>query len=124
MPKDYGKVLCEIKERTREEQRHAWTLVNSVMLTLHWQVGSRLILQLEKAGWSMSVIARLSSDLRTEFPGMRAFSPRNLEQMLAFAAAWPDPKIVQGPLARFTWDQNIELLETLGARRSDESEQP
>jgi hypothetical protein len=124
LPKNYGKVLGKIKERTQQEQRHASTLVNSAMLMLHWQVGRMLLEQLENAGWSKSVVARLSSDLRAEFPGMRAFSPRNLKHMCAFAAAWPNPRIVQGPLARFTWDQNIALLERLGSGRSDEGEQP
>ena len=42
---------------------------------------------------------------------MRGFSPRNLKYMRAFAAAWPDRKIVQEALAQFTCTQEIAFLE-------------
>jgi hypothetical protein len=32
----------------------------------------------------------------------QGLSPRNLKYMRAFAAAWPDQSIVQGPLAQIT----------------------
>jgi DUF1016 N-terminal domain len=47
------------------------------------------------------------------FPDMTGLSPRNLKYMRAFAAAWPDEPIVQGPLAQITWHHNIALLERL-----------
>ena len=36
------------------------------------------------------MIDRLAHDLRTNFPEMKGFSPRNLKYMRAFAEAWPD----------------------------------
>jgi len=36
------------------------------------------------------VIARLSADLRAEFPGTRGLSVSNLKYMRRFAEAWPD----------------------------------
>lgn len=45
----------------------------------------------------------------------KGFSPRNLKYMRAFAAAWPDSAIVQGPLAQITWYHNITLIEKLAA---------
>jgi len=51
-------------------------------------------------GWGAKVIDRLSADLRLAFPDQNRFSARNLKYMRAFAAAWPDPAIVQGPLAQ------------------------
>jgi predicted nuclease of restriction endonuclease-like (RecB) superfamily len=59
------------------------------------------------------VIDRLSHDLRQEFPDMAGLSPRNLKYMRAFAAAWPDSKIVQPVVAQIPWRQNIALLERL-----------
>jgi predicted nuclease of restriction endonuclease-like (RecB) superfamily len=59
------------------------------------------------------VIDRLAADLREAFPDMKGFSPRNLKYMRAFAVAWPDIAIVQDPLARITWYQNLALLEKL-----------
>ncbi len=36
------------------------------------------------------VIERLAHVLRTAFPEMNGFSPRNLKYMRAFAKVWPD----------------------------------
>jgi predicted nuclease of restriction endonuclease-like (RecB) superfamily len=44
---------------------------------------------------------------------MKGFSPRNLKYMRAFAAAWPERKIVQEPLAQITWYHNLALIEKL-----------
>jgi predicted nuclease of restriction endonuclease-like (RecB) superfamily len=42
---------------------------------------------------------------------MKGFSSRSLKYMRAFAEAWPDRRIVQGPLAQLTWYHNLALLE-------------
>jgi uncharacterized protein DUF1016 len=58
----------------------------------------------QHSGWGAKIIDRLAGDLRGAYPDMKGFSPRNLKYMRAFSAAWPDRAIVQGPLARITWD--------------------
>lgn len=45
---------------------------------------------------------------------MQGLSPRNLKYMRSFAAAWPDPEIVQRVIAQLPWRQNIALLDKLG----------
>jgi predicted nuclease of restriction endonuclease-like (RecB) superfamily len=57
------------------------------------------------------VIDRLSADLRAAFPDMKGFSPRNLKYMRAFAAAWPDPAIVQQLAAQIPWFHSCVLLD-------------
>ena len=114
LPKDYGKVLGTIKDRIRQARSRVAMVANCGMLTLYWDVGRVILERQGKAGWGAKIVDRLSMDLRKEFPDMRGFSPRNLKYMRAFSAAWPDPQIVQGPLAQITWYHNIALLEKLG----------
>jgi len=57
------------------------------------------------------VIDRLSHDLKTAFPDMSGFSPRNLKYMRKFAESWSDKAIVQEVLAQITWYHNLALLE-------------
>lgn len=45
----------------------------------------------------------MAHDLRTAFPHMKGFSPRNLKSMRAFADAWPDAEFVQQAAARWPW---------------------
>jgi len=61
------------------------------------------------------VIDRLAHDLRTAFPEMQGFSPRNLKYMRAFAEAWPDAEIVQQVAAQLPWGHNLVLLDRLKA---------
>jgi len=53
------------------------------------------------------------ADLREAFPDMRGLSSRSLKYMRAFAAAWPDPAIVQRAAAQLPWRSNIALLDKL-----------
>lgn len=61
------------------------------------------------------MIDRLAHDLRTAFPEMKGFSPRNLKYMRAFAEAWPDAEIVQQVAAQLPWGHNLVLLDRLKA---------
>ena len=63
--------------------------------------------------WGVKVIDRLASDLRSAFPGIKGFSPRNLKYMRAFARARPDREFVQAVLARLPWYHHIALLDKL-----------
>ena len=55
--------------------------------------------------------ARLARDLRTAFPDMKGFFPRNLKYMRAFAEARLDSEFVQGVLAQLPWYRQLALLE-------------
>lgn len=59
------------------------------------------------------MIERLAQDLRTAFPDMKVFLPRNLRYMRAFAQAWPEEQFVQQVVAPFPWGHNLLLLERL-----------
>jgi len=113
MPVDYADVLCHIKERIRQERLRVVVAANSVLVRLYWDIGRMILERQGRSGWGARVIDRLAGDLRKEFPEMKGFSPRNLKYMRAFAAAWPDPSIVQEPLAQLAWSQNLALLERL-----------
>ena len=64
-------------------------------------------------GWGSSVIDRLSTDLKSRFPGAKGYSPRNLRYMRSFASAWPSRTILQAPLAELPWYHHLALLQKL-----------
>jgi predicted nuclease of restriction endonuclease-like (RecB) superfamily len=113
LPKGYEELLVELKERIRSARLRAGLAVNREMVLLYWQIGRDILQRQAHEGWGAKVIDRLSADLRRAFPEMTGLSPRNLKYMRAFAAAWPEEPIVQGPLAQITWYHNIALLEKL-----------
>jgi len=113
LPQGYAKTLGEIKRRIQEERLRVVLAANSAMVLLYWDIGRTILDRQKSEGWGAKVIDRLASDLRTSFPEMKGFSPRNLMYMRAFAEAWPDRLIVQEALAQITWYHNVTLIEKL-----------
>lgn len=114
MPPDgYIDWLQELKERIHNAQQRAALAVNQELVLLYWQIGQDILTRQAQQGWGAKVIERLAHDLRTDFPSMKGFSPRNLKYMRAFAEAWPDNQFVQEVLAQLPWYHQIALLDKL-----------
>ncbi len=113
MPEGYAELFAGIKERIARDRIKAVLAANSAMILLYWDIGQSILERQEQEGWGTKVIDRLSHDLKTAFPEMTGFSPRNLKYMRTFAEAWPDRKIVQRTVAQIPWGSNITLLDKL-----------
>ena len=118
LPADYANLLGEIKERVRTERVRVVLAANEAMVLLYWDIGKAILARQEREGWGARTIDRLSHDLREAFPDMRGFSPRNLNYMRAFAAAWPGREIVQQAAAQIPWFHNCILLDKVSDRRT------
>ncbi len=118
MPDGYPLTLREIRERIEEARLRAILDANATMLQLYWHIGRVILARQEAEGWGAKVIDRLSLDLRTAYPEMNGLSARNLKYMRAFAAAWPDPTVVQERLHKLTWYHHLALLEKLDTAES------
>lgn len=113
LPGDYGTTLADIKQRVSAQRLRVVVAANAAMVELYWDIGRTILDRQRNAGWGARIIDRLSADLRAAYPDMQGFSPRNLKYMRAFAAAWPDPSIVQRVAAQLPWRQNQVLLDRL-----------
>lgn len=118
MPEGYADWLTELKTHIHTAQQRATLTVNRQLVTLYWQIGRDILARQAEQGWGAKVIDRLAHDLRTAFPEMKGFSPRNLKYMRAFAEAWPEPEFVQEVLAQLPWYHQLALLDKL--KTSDE----
>jgi predicted nuclease of restriction endonuclease-like (RecB) superfamily len=112
-PDGYTEWLVDLKSRIHSAQQRAALAVNRELVLLYWQIGRDILARQAEQGWGAKVIERLAHDLRTAFPEMRGFSPRNLKYMRAFAEAWPDPEFVQQAVAQIPWGHNLVLLDRL-----------
>ena len=102
-PAGYADWLAELKTRIHTAQQRAALAVNRELVLLYWQIGRDILARQASQGWGAKVIERLAHDLRTAFPQMKGFSPRNPKYMRAFAEAWPDAEFVQAVLAQLPW---------------------
>ena len=112
-PIGYADWLVDLKARIHIAQQRAALAVNRELVLLYWQIGRDILARQAEQGWGAKVIERLSHDLRTAFPEMKGFSPRNLKYMRAFAEAWPDEEFVQAVLAQLPWYHQLALLDKL-----------
>jgi len=112
-PAGYSDWLVELKTRIHSAQQRATLAVNRELVLLYWQIGRDILVRQAEQGWGAKVIDRLAHDLRTAFPTMKGFSPRNLKYMRAFAEAWPDAEFVQAVLAQLPWYHQLALLDKL-----------
>jgi predicted nuclease of restriction endonuclease-like (RecB) superfamily len=111
MSQPYTTWLNDLKQRIHAAQQRAMLQVNKELVLLYWQIGQDILAQQQEQGWGAKVIDKLAHDLRTAFPEMKGFSPRNLKYMRAFAQAWQDPTIVQEVLALLPWYHHVTLLD-------------
>ncbi|NWB20255.1 MULTISPECIES: PDDEXK nuclease domain-containing protein [unclassified Pseudomonas] len=112
-PEGYSDWLSDLKSRIHCAQQRATLAVNRELVLLYWQIGQDILTRQARQGWGTKVIERLAQDLRSAFPEMKGFSPRNLKYMRAFAEAWPDVEFVQGVLAQLPWYHQLALLDKL-----------
>ncbi len=112
-PQDYAAWLAELKARIHTAQQRAALAANRELVGLYWRIGRDILERQAEQGWGAKVIERLAHDLRTAFPEMKGFSPRNLKYMRAFAEAWPDESFVQEVLAQLPWYHQLALLDKL-----------
>ena len=99
-PAGYAEWLGDIKTQIHEAQQRAAQALNLQLVSLYWGIGRAILDQQEQQGWGAKIIDRLAQDLRTNFPEMKGFSPRNLKYMRAFAEAWPEFGIGQAVLGQ------------------------
>jgi len=120
VPRSYAGLLEQIKQRVRVAQIRATLASNRELIQLYWDIGHDILKQQKTKGWGAQVIERLASDLRSAFPNIHGFSPRNLKYMRAFAGAWPERSIVQQLVAQIPWGHNVRILDRVPERPTRE----
>lgn len=81
---DYKGILRQIIAEVKSTRVVIANRINNSMIELYWNIGKHLSEKDITEGYGSSVVKRLSTDLKTEFPNMNGFSPRNLWDMKRF----------------------------------------
>ncbi|MFO0811012.1 MAG: PDDEXK nuclease domain-containing protein [Gemmataceae bacterium] len=97
----YANLLAEVKSRIQHAQTRAILAVNAELVRLYWEIGQLLDARQKQEGWGAAVIPRLAKDIHNELPDVKGFSERNIDSMIRFFRAFPDPvTISQQPVAK------------------------
>ncbi|MHB1015549.1 MAG: PDDEXK nuclease domain-containing protein [Desulfurivibrionaceae bacterium] len=101
----------EIKTLIDSARQRAAVAVNAELTLLYWQVGQRIhaeVLKGERGEYGKEVVLNLAKQLTIHYG--RGWSKRNLLNMVSFAQAYPDTKIVQTLSAQLSWSHFILLI--------------
>ncbi len=85
---DYKEWIKELKSRLRESQLKASIAVNEELLNFYWNLGADIVNKQKNFSWGDGFLTQLSKDLMEEFPDMKGFSKRNLEQIRKWYRFW------------------------------------
>lgn len=104
-------LLTELRELISQTQTQVARTVNSTLVQLYWQVGTRIrteVLKNERAEYGKQICVTVSHKLVAEFG--TGFSSPNLWKMLLFAELYPDGQILLTLSTKLTWSHFVELL--------------
>ncbi|MBI4515413.1 MAG: DUF1016 domain-containing protein [Deltaproteobacteria bacterium] len=88
---DFAALLADVKGRIQAAQTRAVLAVNAELVRLYWDIGRIIADRQRREGWGAAVIPRLAKELKNELPELKGFSERNIDRMIAFYRAYPDP---------------------------------
>jgi predicted nuclease of restriction endonuclease-like (RecB) superfamily len=120
VPVDYDDLLGDVLTAVKRAHTQLVARTNATVIELYWNIGRAILTRQVDQRYGTATINRLSTDLKSRYPGQRGFSPRNLWYMRAFAAAWPEVEILQRLLQNLGWGQNQILLDRLDNRTDRE----
>lgn len=81
---NYSTLLRHIKQRVALAQQRAIYSANEELLRMYWDLGQILCEAKNAEGWGKGTLARLSEDLKNEYPEEKGFSVRNFQFMIQF----------------------------------------
>lgn len=110
LPKGYGRLLTDIKERIRSAQYEALKAVNKELVGMYWDIGRMIVERQKGATWGKSVVQRLAADLRAEFPGVSGFSAQNLWRMRQFYEQYREHKKLSPLVREIAWTHNVIIM--------------
>lgn len=111
---EYKYWLKDLKKNVLQSQLKAVVKVNSALLEFYWELGEEIVQRQKQARWGDGFLKQLSQDLMAEFPEMKGFSKRNLEQIRKWCQFWSSASaIAQQPvsqLVQIPWGHNLKII--------------
>jgi len=111
---DYRVWIGELKSKFRQAQLTAAIKVNSTLLAFYWELGTDIVAKQQHSVWGEGFLTQLSQDLMAEFPEVKGFSKRNLEQIRRWYCFWQgDSAIAKQAASQITqipWWHNVIIV--------------
>jgi predicted nuclease of restriction endonuclease-like (RecB) superfamily len=110
---EYGAFIKDVKALIYRRQYEAMKQVNKELIALYWEIGEEIHKKQTDQGWGKSIVAILSQELQTEFPGVQGFSARNLWQMRNFYLEFSQTPNLQPLVAEISWTKITIIMQKI-----------
>jgi len=91
---EYRQFIEELKGRVLSARVAAARAVNRDLILLYWDIGRAIVEKQQVQGWGDSVVEMIAADLRSAFPQITGFSPRNVWDMRRLYAVYTAPEML------------------------------
>lgn len=111
VPVTYSQLLTDVVAEVRAARIRAGEAVNAERTRMYWRIGQLIMERRESQGWGTGVISQLAADLAAQFPGMRGWSPRNLQYMRSLAVVLARREDLATAVAQLPWGHITVLID-------------
>lgn len=104
-------LVSDIRQIILDARQKVAQAVDSGHVLMNWSIGTRIrkdILKEQRAQYGKQIFQSLTGKLTFEFG--RGYGPRNLANMVRFAEAFPDPRILQSLIAKLSWTHFLHII--------------
>jgi predicted nuclease of restriction endonuclease-like (RecB) superfamily len=103
------KFIIDIKHKVQQAHYDALKIVNTHLINLYWEIG-KSISEKQSESWGKGIVASLSKELQSEFPGVSGFSVGNLWLMAQFYTEYQAVEFLVPLVREISWSKHIVIL--------------
>jgi predicted nuclease of restriction endonuclease-like (RecB) superfamily len=110
-PQPTSSLTRDIRSLIEQTRSRVATAVNVGLVTLYWQIGKRIcveILKEKRADYGKKIVASLSRQLAHEYGS--GFSEKSLRRMMQLYEVFPGEKIVASLMRQLSWTHFLEII--------------
>ena len=105
-------LFVDIKSLIEQSKQQVAVAVNSTMTMLYWQIGKRIVGELQNKDrseiYGKEIVANLCRDLSKEYGS--EFSEKNIRRMMQFFNTFPEEKIVVSLIRKLSWTHILAVI--------------
>jgi predicted nuclease of restriction endonuclease-like (RecB) superfamily len=99
--------IAAIIDRARE---NVFRSVNREFISMYWDIGRYVSKKCKTAGWGKSVVSDFSIFIRSNYAGLKGFSPQNIWRMKQFYETYVGNEKLSALLREISWTNNLTIM--------------